>query len=152
MRSFYNKWGIKLVMQSKINELQDLVSLSNSHRSVFIYDIEDVPIQSFCRFLCCPSISLCLFLPSSQRNSCTYPSSSLSSSCNSSSRWLMLWEPLPSRKLRWAKQEVVMNSDSFPVWILEPRERTRGVKSNTQGQLWSSMNTNPASHISKIAY
>ena len=75
-----------------------------------------------------PSIGLSFSLPSSQRNSCTYPSPSRSSSASSAasyaSSWrLMLPEALPSRKLRWAKQEVVMNSDSFPVWILERRRR-----------------------------
>lgn len=85
-----------------------------------------------------PSINLCLFLPSSQRNSCTYPSLSRSSSSSNSSSWrLMLREALPSRKLRWAKQEVVMNSDSFPVCILERRGSGRRIKSNTQGELWS---------------
>lgn len=69
-----------------------------------------------------PSIHQSVFsLPSSHRNSCTYPSPPLSASPSSySSSWpLMLPETLPSRKLRWARQEVVTNSDSFPVWILK---------------------------------
>lgn len=47
-----------------------------------------------------PHLFVFFSLPSSLRNSCTYPSPSLSSSSYSSRRWLMLPEPLPSRKLR----------------------------------------------------